>query len=299
MAHRGAGAPPAKKGGGGSNDQAIYHLSETVATSNGPQQKMVKTLKLRAGTKNQPILTLDEFEKMDDGYSVNIHLFNLRGTKDNIVVCPKTEADARPCPVCEVLNKDPSWYVVLSGIDRQKYTFDRKDKKTGVMGKVTYTDLRRLILVTTTWTQRMTVNADRAKGWRGSLFEVSRSEPVETFEGGQKKVNWKDSPRIGDVWYFTEKYDEEKMKAEFEKRAAEYGMPVEQFVQPLNYELLLKAKSHQELVHIANDIKNDGSAVKTAAAPAAAAPAADATAGDSGVTAGATAGTNPEAEIDY
>jgi len=264
MAHRGAGAPPAhSKGGGGADNRAIYHLTETVKKSdNTPLPKMVKSLKLRAGTKNQPILTLDDFQNMDDGYSVNLHMFELRGTKG---------------------------YVVLTGIDRTKWTFDRKDKKTGVMGKVTYTDLRRLILVTQTWTQRMTTNAERAKGWRGSLFEVSRSEPTKEMRNGQERVNWKDSPRIGDVWYFTEKFDEEKLKAEFEKRAAEYGMPVERFIQPLDYDVLLKSKSHQELLQVANDIKSDGSAVK---AP-------EATAGVSDAVSIAASSTTPETAIDY
>ena len=294
MAYRGAGASPPRSsgggGGGGGNDKPIYHLSEAVTTSNGPQLKMIKALKLRAGTKNQPILTLDDFSSMDDGYSVNIHMFNLRGTKDNIVVCPKTAEDPRPCPVCEVLNKDPSWYVVLSAIDRQKYTFERN--KDGNKSSVTYTDLRRIVLVTQTWLPRMTTNAERSKGWRGSLFEVTRSEPKEEIRNGQKTVNWKDSPRIGDVWYFTEKYDEEKMKAELEKRAAEYGMPVERFVQPFSYEVLLKAKSHEQLLQIANDIKSDGSALKPADA------AGDAV-NDTVASAAATAGTDPEAEIDY
>jgi hypothetical protein len=254
--------------------------------------KLVKSLKLRAGVKNQPILTLDDFKDMGDGYSVNIHMFNLRGTKDNIVVCPKTEKDPRPCPVCEVLNKDPSWFVCLTGIDRQKYTFDRKDKKTGQMSKVTYTDLRRIVLVTQTWLPRMTANADRGNGWRGSLFEVSRSEPVEKFENGQKTVSWKDSPRIGDTWYFTKKLSEEELRTEFEKRAAEYGLPVEKFIQPLDYDQVLKPKSHQELIHIANDIKSDGSAVKD--------PAPAATTGDvsDAVAATSTAG-DPETQIDY
>jgi hypothetical protein len=249
---------------------------------------MVKQLKLRPGTKNQPILTLDDFSKMDDAYSINIHMFNLRGTKDNIIVCPKTATDPRPCPLCEVLNKDPSWYVCLTGIDRNKYVFDKKDRVTGQMGKITYTDLRRLVLITQTWTQRMDVNADRASGWRGSHFEVSRSEPVTETRNGVESTSFKDSPRIGDVWYFTEKYDEEKLKSEFEKAAATYGIPVEQFVQPFDYETLLKAKSHEELVRIANDIRNDGSAIKVGAASP----------GAAGTT-GSGDGTNPEAEINY
>jgi hypothetical protein len=260
MAHRGAGAPPpSRSSGGGNSSQPIYHLSESVTTANGPQMKLIKSLKLRPGTKNQPILALDDFQDMGNSYSINIHMFNLRGTKDNIVVCPMTESDPRPCPLCEALNKTSSWYECLTAIDRQEYTFERKDKDTGKMGSVTYTDLRRLVLVTNTWSQRMSVNSERAKGWRGSLFEVSRSEPVKKFERGKEVLSYKDSPRIGDVWYFTEKYDEEKMKAELEKRAANYGMPVEQFIQPINYDVVLKPKSHQELTQIANDIKSDGS----------------------------------------
>ena len=287
MAQRGAGAPPPRKGGGrGGNDKPIYNLTETISTSNGPVQKMVKSLKLRAGTKNQPIMTLDNFEGMEDGYSVNIHMFNLRGTKDNIVVCPKTAADPRPCPVCEVLNKDPTWFVALSAIDRQNYTFDRV--KDGKKSSVTYTDLRRLVLVTQSWLQRMTTNAERAQCWRGSWFEVSRSEPVETMENGQKRQNWKDSPRIGDVWYFVEKYDEEKLKEEFEQRAADYGLPVERFVQPFNYDVMLKPVSHAKLEQIAADIKNDGSAIKEDQ-PSETARAGAATA----------AGVDAEAEINY
>lgn len=296
MAHRGAGAPPpSRNSGGGNSTQAIYHLSESVMTGNGPQMKQVKGLKLRPGTKNQPILTLDDFQSMDDGYSINIHMFPLRGTRDNIVVCPKTENDPRPCPVCEVLNKDPSWYVCLSAIDRQKYVFDKKDKQ-GQPTTVTYTDLRRLVLVTNTWTQRMSVNAERAKGWRGSLFEVSRSEPTKKFENGREVMSYKDSPRIGDVWYFTEKYDDEKMKAELEKRAANYGMPVEQFIQPLDYDALLKPKSHAQLLQIANDIKSDGSALKQDGPP----PTSEASTASSGVSdAVVAAATDAETAIDY
>lgn len=298
MTQRGAGAPPPRKGGGGDNNQPIYYLSEPITTSSGPQLKMVKALKLRAGTKNQPILTLDDIGSLNDGYSINIHMFNLRGTKDNIVVCPKTEKDPRPCPVCEVLNKDPSWYVVLSAIDRQKYTFDRKDKNTGVMGKVTYTDLRRLVLVTQTWTQRMTTNA-REKSFRGALFEVSRSEPIETMENGQKKVNWKDSPRIGDVWYRSETYDEEKLKAEFEKRAADYGTPVERFIRAFDYDVLLKPKTHQELTHVANDIKGDTSAVKDSDAPADKATNATATVSSTVIAGAAKTAGDPASSISY
>lgn len=265
----------------------VYKLEETVTgNDNAPRLKMVKALKLRPGVKNQPILTLDDFEKMEEGYSINLHMFNLRGTKDNIVVCPKTADDPRPCPVCEVLNKDPSWYVCLTGIDRNKYTFDDRKNKGQT---VTYTDLRRLILITQTWTQRMDANAERAKGWRGSLFEVTRSEPVKEMRNGEERVSFKDSPRIGDVWYFTEKYDEEKLKAEFEKAAATYGLPVEKFIQPFDYDTLLKPKSWDQLEKIAEDIRNDGSAVKGGSSSVS----------DTVASSASSSGGDPEAEINY
>ncbi|MGD9725937.1 MAG: hypothetical protein AB7L09_03215 [Nitrospira sp.] len=244
---------------------------------------MVKALKLRAGTKNQPIVTLDDIVKLEDGYSVNLHMFNLRGTKDNIVVCPKTAADPRPCPVCEALNKDPTWYVVLTGIDRSKYTFERtKDNKKS---SVTYTDLRRLILVTQTWLQRMTANA-REKSFRGALFLVNRSEPeTKRDEQGREFQNWKDSPRIGDIWYRDSTLDEEQLTAEFEQRAADYGLPVEKFVATFDYDVLLKPKSHDQLEKIAADIKNDGSALKDD--------------DNDGETVGVSTSNDPEAEINY
>lgn len=286
MAHRGAGAPlPRRSGRGGNNDRAVYHLAEAVSGGEGgePRLKQLKPLKLRAGTKNQPILILDDITTMEDAYTVNLHMFNLRGTKDNIVISPMTADDPRPDPVCEVLNKDPTWYAVLTAIDRNKYTFERT--KDGKKSTVTYTDLRRLVLVSQTWLQRMTANA-RDKSFRGALFLVNRSEPEKTTdEQGRESLNWRNSPRIGDVWYREETYDEEKLKAEFEKRAADYGLPVEKFIAPVDYETVLKPKSWSQLEKIAADIRNDGSDIKGGGAPVAAST-------QSG-------GSDPEAEINY
>lgn len=257
MAHRGAGAPPVRGGGGFANTKPVYHLVEKVKGSAGPELKMVRPIKLGPGEKDRPILTLDNFTSLDDGYSVNLHIFNLRGTKDNVVVCPRSESDDRPCPICEVLNKAPSWYVVLTGVDRSKWSPD-KGKNKGVV----YTDNRRLVLITNTWTQRMTMNAERAQGWRGSLWDVSRSKPVEEKKDGQTKMNFKDSPRVGDVWFFSKKFTEEQMRAEFEQAAAKYGLPVETFIKAFDYDFMLKPKDHKQLLAIANDLRQDGSALK-------------------------------------
>jgi len=160
----------------------------------------------------------------------------------------------------------------VSAIDRHVYEF--ADKKSAGQKKV-YQDLRRVVLITNTWKQRMTINAEHAKGWRGSYWHVSRSEPTqEPTQNGGTRTSYKDSPRVGDVWFMEEKYDEEKIKNELEKGAATYGLPVEKFAQPLNYEVLLKPKDHAQLVAIANDIRSDESALKDPEPAAAAAPAA-------------------------
>lgn len=258
MAHRGAGAPPQRGGGGFTNTKPIYHLSEKVVTSKGAELKMVRPIKLRPGEKNRPLVTLDDFTSMDDAYSVNLHIFNLKGTKDNVAVCPRSESDDRACPICGVLNKAPSWYVVLTAIDRSKWSPD-KGKNKGVV----YTDNRRLVLITQTWMQRMTMNAERSNGWRGANWEVSRSKPVEERKDGQVRANFKDSPRVGDVWFYTnKKFNEEQLRSEFEQAAAKYGLPVEAFVKPFDYDFVLRPKDHKQLMVIANELRQDTSALK-------------------------------------
>lgn len=257
MAHRGAGAPPTRGGGNFANTKPTYHLVEKATGPNGHELKMVRPLKLRPGEKDRPVLTLDDLTSLDDAYSVNLHIFNHKGTKDNVVVCPRSEADDRPCPICEVLNKTPSWYVVLTSVDRSKWSPD-KGKNKGVV----YTDNRRLVLITQTWTQRMTMNAEHAKGWRGSLWSVGRSKPTEEKKDGQIRMSFKDSPRVGDVWFFSKKLKEEELRSEFESAAAKYGLPVETFIKPFDYEFMLRPKDHKQLLAIANDIRQDGSALK-------------------------------------
>lgn len=258
MAHRGAGAPPQRGAGGFANTKPSHHLVEKVTGPTGPELKMVRPIKLRPGEKDRPVLTLDNFTSLEDAYSVNLHIFNLKGTKDNVVVCPRSEADDRPCPICEVLNKTPSWYVVLTGIDRSKWSPD-KGKNKGVV----YTDNRRLILITQTWMQRMTMNAERANGWRGSLWDVSRSKPTEERgKDGSTKLSFKDSPRVGDVWFFSKKLTDEEMRSEFEQAAAKYGLPVETFIKPFDYDFMLRPKDHKQLLAIANELRQDGSALK-------------------------------------
>jgi hypothetical protein len=267
MAYRGAGAPPPKTGGGGNfkNTKPVYHLAEKVKGKNGMELKLVRGLKIQVDERDRPVVTLDSIKNLDDSYTTNLHVFDLRGTKDNMVVCPKTEADPRPCPICTVLNKAPTWFCCLTGIDRSKWS-PPEGKNKGVV----YTDNRRLVLISNTRKSAMQLYIDKAEGARGAKWTISRSKPSkEIGRDGQPYDSYKNSPRIGDLWFPGGKMTEEEMKKEFEKAASSYGLPVETFVQPFDYEFMLKPKDHKQLQVIATDIKNDPSALKDgSAAPA-------------------------------
>lgn len=261
MAYRGAGAPPAKTGGGGGfqNKKPVYHLVEKVKGKGGaPELKLVRGLKINIDERDRPVVTLDSITSLDDCYTCNLHVFNLRGTKDNMVVCPKTEADPRPCPICLVLNKAPSWFACLTGIDRSKWSPPEGKNKD-----IVYTDNRRLVLISQTRKPPMQLIIEKAKGVRGRKWDISRSKPEEeTRRDGSKGLSFKNSPRIGDLWFNTGVMTEEEMKKEFEQAASKYGLALEQFVQPFDYEFMLKPKDNKQLVAIANDIKEDPSALK-------------------------------------
>lgn len=269
MAYRGAGAPPAKTGNGGGKDwksqKPAYFLAEKVkGKSNAAELKMVRGLKVMVEEKDRPLVTLDDIRSLDDGYTTNLHIFTLRGAKDNMVVCPKTEADPRPCPICNVFNKAPTWFVCLTCIDRSKFTpTEGRNKGT------TYTDNRRLVLVSNTRKSQMQLYLEKAGtpekqgNGRGAKWLVSRSKPTQELgRDGQPYLSYKNSPRIGDLWFPNGLMTEEELKKEFEQPAAKYGLAVEQFVKPFDYEFLLKPKDHKQLLAIANDISSDTSALK-------------------------------------
>lgn len=261
MAYRGAGAPPSKSGGGNGNwknQKPVYHLAEKVTGKNGAELKLVRGLKIQVEEKDRPVVTLDNIKSLDDAYTTNLHIFNLRDTKDNMVVCPKTEADPRPCPICTVFNKAPTWFVCLTCIDQSKWS-----PKEGKNKDKVYTNNRRLVLISNPRKPTMQLYIDKATQVRGAKFTISRSKPTEEIgRDGQKYLSYKNSPRIGDLWFPSGLMTEEQLKKELEGSAAEYGLPVEKFIQPFDYEFLLKPKDHKQLLAIAADIKDDPSALK-------------------------------------
>jgi len=289
MAYRGAGKPPEKFGGGGGfkSSKPTYYLSEKVAGKAGTELKLVRGLKINIEEKDRPVVTLDALTSLDDCYTTNLHVFNLGDTKDNMVVCSKTENDPRPCPVCLVFNKPPSWFACLTCIDRSKWSPpDGKNKD------IVYTDNRRLVLIALSRKPTMQLYVDKAKGVRGSKFTISRSKPEEKVgKNGAKYVSFQNSPRIGDLWFPEGKMTEEEMKKDFEGAAAKYGLPVETFIKPFDYDFLLKAKDHKQLMAIANAVKDDPTAMKDSGGPS------SSNENDASDTPATTAGA--EAEIKY
>jgi len=255
MGYRGAGGPPPpRKGNFGGRPKPLHYFSEKVKGKSGPEAKILRPFKIFAGKQDIPIVALDHGS---DPYSCYIHAFALKGSLDNMVVCPSPGEDDPPCPVCIALNKRAFWNGVLSIIDRSKWS-PTEGKNAGKV----YTDTRKLALIGSKSGPSYEELGRKVKSWHGYCFDVSRPEPAVGEDG---KKDWTGSPKIG-LWFPVRTMSREELKTEFEKAAVGYGMPVEEFIEPANYDLIFKPKSLDQLKAIAKDIAADLSAVKAAQA---------------------------------
>ena len=233
------GAMPTRKafgGGGGFSKPKGHRIYESALDKDGnPIQKKVVDLKLEKGEKNRRLVVLDE----DLIFAVRMHKgFKYDGTWANLVVCRSALDDTRGCPMCDVLERRYSWFLCGTVIDLDGFT-PTEGKNKGI----NYPNLRRLLLVSDQIAENFeTIGEELEGGWRGTRFKVSRSS-------GDK------SPRIGDNWredFRAGKLKEQDMLNEFEESAERYGLSVERFSQPYDYDVILKPKSYEELVEIAN-----------------------------------------------
>ena len=254
----GDGGPPPESrsgsGGGGRNDP-MFGFSEKVTKvgrDGKPKtfDKRLKPWKLRAGDKNKPCLVLDP---KGSRYTVTLHDFTGPDGKYGSLVRCIARSDERGCPLCQALadkreatgndriKAEPRWYWVLTAIDQQKYVFNEgtKDEKT-------YTNLRRMVLVTEQQYPDMSSLEDKEpSGWRGRTFSVDRAEDSKSY-------------KIGTQWYPTNAGNpksNEEMIEEFTQVAADYGITVEQFTNPIDYDLALKAPTYEEMVKIAAQVR--------------------------------------------
>lgn len=245
MGFRGDGeAPPPPSTGGGHKNDPKFGFTEKVKKSVKNKQtgkveerefdRRVKTWYIPPGGKDKPILMLDP---KGDRFVCRIHNFiGPDGKKGSMVRCIM-KSEPRGCPVCEALGKEGTWYWVLTGIDQSK--FIPKDGQN--KGKV-YTNFRKLVLVTSQYYDDMrAIEEKEPNGWRGRTFDVSRSEDTKSY-------------KIGTQWYPTNAgaaRTDEQLHEELSEAAAAYGLPVDEFCAPVDYDRVLKKPTFEEAKKIA------------------------------------------------
>lgn len=236
--YKGSGGPPpsASNGGGGSRfKRHEFALYEPV----GAAQKKVTPFFLPNGAE-VPVTVLDVGETLDT--SVRLHTrFKANGVFSNNIVCI-SQLHEHGCPLDEVLGGQGKWFACGTVLDGSKWEIPDGTRKGVVI-----TNQRRLLLVNPRQLEIFKKLGAKLKGWRGKTFDVSRGEDQK-------------SARIGDIWLPTGSLTEEQMLEKYAKDAAAYGLPVEQYIQPLPYEKVLEPLSFEKLTQIANAIKASGGA---------------------------------------
>jgi len=268
----GSGGPPPKlareQGLSGGNKPFGYRFYEKL--SNG-KNKTIQFISLdqdrdtKVGEKDVKILILDTAPPGGDEWQPSVYIherFRFSDSWDNYVVCrhktpegclldialqePHSHAPWCKKPVdernpqegeCSSLGQmEPrkgKWRWACTGIKLKPYTV----KSGPNAGKVIpYT--RGLILAGEDQYKELLTYRKAWGGLRGRLFNVSRSD--STF-----------SPRIGDKWDPAEEWSDEKMMAHFADAATDYGLSVEDYCKPINYEKILKLPSAAESAEIA------------------------------------------------
>jgi len=261
MVYRGSGGPPpsqvhASGGSGLYGGQkpfgfGIYEVLE------GNKKKKVSLFRVNAGEKNVPFVFLDEaLPKEKAAPAVRVHDgFKFNGKFGNTVICvghrpegcPMDKALERkhkcfpnckqPCP--RVGNRElsrGSWRWVATGIKMQPFTYNVGPKK----GE-TWEYQRCLLLVPDAQYEDFMAYREQFEGQgglRGKMFKVQRgSLPT--------------SSKIGTSWRPAGSMTDEEMMDKFESSAAFYGMPVEQYIRPYDYEKLLKEYTKPEMADAA------------------------------------------------
>lgn len=239
--YRGSGGkPPESTGGGSKYPRASYFLAEKIDGEKGPELKKINPFKVDVGKRDVPVVVLDE--RFD--YAVRLHCrFKARGAFGNYAVCISQE-ESRGCPLDVALNQEGGrWFLVGTVIDRSSWRQPSGKSK----GKV-WKDQRKLLLIPAPQREDFEELGKKIDGYRGATFDVSRRDDQK-------------SSRIGTTWFPTGKMTDEQLAATFEKAASEYGLSVEKFVQPFDYDAMLKPKSYEQLKVIAQEIVNDTSDV--------------------------------------
>lgn len=240
VTYRGTGGePPASAGTGTLFKKPSYFFAEKVEGPDGPTMKKISPFKVAQGKSDVPVVVLDRVVD----YAVRIHCrFKARGVFGNYAVC-RSKIDDKGCPLDAALNEEHGgrWFLAMTVIDRSTWTQPSGKNK----GKV-WRDQRKLVLIPKPAVDEFEKIGEKVDGYRGAKFDVSR--------GSDQK-----SSRIGTMWFPDGKLSEDQLLSTFEKAAGEYGLPVEKFIEPIDYDKVLRPKSFEQLEVVAQEIVQDSS----------------------------------------
>jgi hypothetical protein len=262
MVYQGHGGPPPSSAKGKSGGNAPYSFALYEALPSGKKKK-VSLFRVNPGEKNVPFLFLDIAHSSEEAApSIRIHRdFRYRGSYGNSVICvsyrdsgcPMDKAleqlhrcfDNCPDPCPQKGTKVPvkgGWRWVATGIKLKPFTFSK-----GTMKGKTVQYQRCLLLVPEN--QYSTFVAfretyDELGGLRGKIFNVTR-EDKQT------------SSKIGTTWIPAGEMADEEMMEKFEEAASDYGLPVEQYIQPFDYEEILTELSDEEMMRAAKFVARE------------------------------------------
>ena len=233
--YRGSGGPPppSKKdsgGGSGGYESNPFEFREEL----GGLEKTIKPFFVNKGEET----SITMLDKGRYEISAMIHArFFANGHWNNYAVC-RAKMDDKGCPLCDIKVGDPRWFLCGSLIDHWVWAFD--DGRS-------YTNLRRLLLVhrgALSEFEEMEVDEDESvKGdWRGISCKVKRN--------GEEK-----GARIGTKWRTKSRLTEEEMVERYEETADAKEIPVEAYIAPIDYEVVLAPYSYEAMKQLADEIK--------------------------------------------
>lgn len=255
MVFSGSGGPPpsqTRREGGTPAGQKPYRFNFSEVLPNGKSKK-VGLFRVDAGEKSVPFVFLDEaLPDVGACPSVRVHHgFKFNGTFGHTILCGAHRSTG--CPLDLVFQRENRfsgkvepyrgvWRWVATGIKMKPFTFTK-----GKLAGKTVPYQRCMLLVPDNQYDDFVEYREQFEnegGLRGKVFHVRRKDDRK-------------SSKIGTSWRPVDEMTDAQMMEKFEEVAADYGLPVEQYIRPYDYEHVLKVPSDEELMSASRWIAGD------------------------------------------
>ena len=255
MVFAGSGGPPpsqTRKAGGTPAGQKPFGFNLREALPNGKTKK-IGLFRVDPGEKNVPFVFLDEaLPNAGAAPSVRVHHgFKYNGSFGHVCLCGSHRSTG--CPLDLVFQRENKfsgkvepyrgvWRWVATGIKMKPFTFTR-----GKLAGKTVPFQRCMLLVPDNQYDDFMEYREQFEdegGLRGKVFHVRRKDD-------------KMSSKIGTSWRPVDSLTDEQMMEKFEESAADYGLAVEQYIRPYDYEHVLRVPADDELMETARWIAGD------------------------------------------